>query len=817
MNDDFKTSPVSRRNFLRLTGGAGAGLFVIWSQVACGNAAPAASSAAPSASPSLPSANPAQSGNGAIAANPSISSAASAAAVPASSLSPSAAPSGNGPKKVPVLEFGTLPPVPPPAGNWSYPKDVPQGVDSYLQIGQDGTVTLMTGKMEFGQGIMTGFAQLVAEELDVALNKVKVVMGQTNTTPFDIGTFGSLSTRGTGPTVRAAAAIMHGWLMDLGAAKLGVPAAQLSTKDGSVFVTSDPSKTATYASLANGQKVGKQMDPKNPPTMKDPSKFTMIGKTPQRVDLPDKVQGKAVYGYDARVDGMVYGSVLHVPSIGAKMTNVDTSAAEKAPGVVGVVHDGDFVGLATGRSSQLAAAMAMIKPTWQESPLQVDDKTVFDYMKAHHDQGEYVGTTDPDSAAKAVAGAAKKVSFRVTMPYLSHMPIEPFAALVNAQADKTEVWASTQDPWALQDSIANYLKVSHDKVIVYPLLSGGAFGRSSVWPNVVDVTLEALRLSQGLKKPVRVNWSRADDFMFDRFKPASLIEFQAGIDASGNIVGWKHDLYFARWYPAGQQTYRAAIVGSDNIDVTTIYGKNIQNAAMTAYYADSQFPTLVWRSNGGGVNALARESAVDQLAELAGKDPVAYRLQLLQQNAGDPRLSAVIQAAVKMASWTPGVGSTGKGYGIGATIYDGTYVAEVAQVAVDKSTGKVTVKHIDAAVDCGLCVNPTAAAYQTEGGIVSQGITSTLKEGITFSGGKVTNASFAQYGPATQGDAPSVTVQILQQMDKPMAAIGEPGVVPVSSAVHNAIYDAIGVRVYDLPFTPDRVLAAIKAGPSASG
>ena len=188
---------------------------------------------------------------------------------------------------------------------------------------------------------------------------------------------------------------------------------------------------------------------------------------------------------------------------------------------------------------------------------------------------------------------------------------------------------------------------------------------------------------------------------------------QAGIDASGNIVGWKHDLYFARWFPAGQQTYRAAIVGSDNADVTAVY-KPVQNAAIVAYYADSQFPTLVWRSNGGGVNALARESAMDELAELAGMDPVAYRLKILS-NGGDPRLTNVIQTAVKMANWTPGKGSTGKGIGIGATIYDGTYVAQVAQVTVDQNTGKIQVKHVDAAVDCGLTVNPDAAKYQIDG------------------------------------------------------------------------------------------------------
>ncbi|MGH2364562.1 MAG: molybdopterin cofactor-binding domain-containing protein [Chloroflexota bacterium] len=779
---------LSRRHFLQLTGGAGAGLFVLWSSAACGSVA------VPSASPKASANSPAP-----------VASSAPASAAPAStSASASAAPAG--PVKSMSLDFRPGPPPPaPPAGNYQYPKDRPAGIDSYLQFAPDGGVTLMTGKLEFGQGIQTAFAQIVADELDVPFEKVSVVMGITNKTPFDIGTFGSLSVRATGgPVIRQAAAMMHGWLVQLGASKLGVAPTDVSTKNGSVFVTASPSKSVGYGALAAGQKSGLAMNPKAPVKMKDPASFNYIGKSVPRLDIPFKVNGAMKYGYDAMVPGMKHGVVLRAPSNGATLTSVDTTAASTMPGVKGVVHVGDFVAIAADRMEQARAAVAAIKSTWQENPLPVTDKTIHDYMKAHHDQGGYISDITPDAAQAAAAKAVKKVSIRVTSPYLAHGAIEPMTALVSVQPDKTEVWTSTQDPFTLQDFVANQLKVPHDQVIITPLMSGGAFGRKAY---AQDVVVEALKMSQALKMPVRVNWNRQEEFQLDRFKPATLIELETGLDANNNIAGWYYTIWYADRYPAGQ-VYPQPVIGADNAHVLDVYTKAIPNVASISYFGDSQFPTYVWRSNGGGVNSLAREAALDQLAEAAGMDPISFRAKLLTNS---PRLLAVMQAAVKQANWTPGVGSTGKGIGIGITTYDGTHVAEVAHVTVDKTTGKVQVTHVDVVADVGLAINPDGVKYQMEGGVVSQGITHALKEGITFANGRVTNDSFAQYGPATQLDAPSVTVSVMPNEKDPPSAVGEPGVVPFPAAVSNAIYDAVGVRVLDMPFTPDKVLAAIQA------
>jgi len=338
-------------------------------------------------------------------------------------------------------------------------------------------------------------------------------------------------------------------------------------------------------------------------------------------------------------------------------------------------------------------------------------------------------------------------------------------------------------------------------VIVYPRMSGGAFGRKAI---LTDAEVEAARLSKALGQPVRVNWNRAEEFQFDHFRPAMLVELTAGLDDLGNIVGWDWATHAAAYYPEGtsQATTTGAQWGANVLDMY-----DLPNAQSMFYQSVSPLPPWFWRDNGAPVNALARETAIDELAELAGTDPVSFRERLLVNN---PRLAAVMHAAIEQAGWTPGVGSTGQGIGIALDVSDGTYLAEVARVTVDANTGTVQLKHVDAAIDCGLVVNPDGARCQIEGSIVMQGTSSTLKEEIRFAGGKVLNSSFAEYGPARSLEVPSVNVVFVEDRTLAPGGIGEPAVGGVSAAVSNAIYDAVGVRVRDLPFRPDRVLKALQ-------
>ena len=746
---------ISRRRFLRTSGLAGGGL-VIWMS-AC--------------TPQTPAPGP-------------------TAVPPVSTIAPAAAPNSTAePAPNPAA---TAAPAPAPAQ-----RTIPKDVDAWLKIGPDGTITLSTGKVEFGQGIQTAFGQLVADELDVPFNAVQVIMGSTDRVPYDIGTFGSLSMRATGPLVRQASAEMRQWLLELGAQRLGVSQDALTTANGAVVVTGQPDKSVSYAELASGKLVGRQMSGQAP--LKNPDTFTVVGSDVPRVDIPGKVDGSMKYGYDTTVPGMLHGRMLRPPSAGATLASVDYSQAQGMPGVAGVYRDGDFVGLAAERLDQANAALTTIQATWNEISSPLTHENIYHFLKSTPDQGKVTAAGD---IQQGLARIVKPLSVTVSSPYLAHAQIEPPSSLAQPNADgRLEVWSSTQVPFDLQAAIARALNMNLNNVIVHAVMSGGAFGRK----DITDPGVEAARLAVGLGKPVRVNWNRQEEFQMDWFRPAMRIELQTGLDGDGNIAGWKYALYSAAYYaPIGSKPMLAA--ADAGAHAAGIYG--IPDIQTTFYQSQSPFPVYFWRANGAPVNALARETALDELAQMAGMDPVTFREKLL----GDqPRLAAVMHAVVQKAGWTPSVGQSGQGIGLALDFADGTYVAEVARVAVDQSSGVVHVQHIDVAIDCGLVVNPANARAQAEGGVIAQGVSSTLKEQITFANGKVTNNSYGKYGPLHMDEAPSVDVIFVEDKTQPMQGMGEPAVGPVSAAISNAIYDAIGVRLRDLPLTPAKVQAALQA------
>ena len=675
---------------------------------------------------------------------------------------------------------------------------VPTDVDAYLKIGPDGRISLFAGKVEYGQGIETGFAQLVAEELDVPFDRVNATMGVTNQSPWDTGTSGSASTRITGPVLRQAAAEMHQWLLELGAAKLGLTPDQVSAKNSSVVANNDPKKTVAYAELAAGKASGRST--KGTAPLKDPGQYTIVGQSIPRVDVPHKVNGQMTYGFDAAVPNMVYGKVVRPPSLGATLQSIDFSAAKSMPGVVSVFQDGDFAAIAAERREQAEAAAAAVKAAWQEQNSPYTSENIHDALKTTKDAGQTIGKPGGDVDA-ALSTAAQKISVTVRAPYAAHGQIEPMSSLVHIQPDKTEVWSSTQVPFSVQSAVAQTLNVPAEQVVVYPQMSGGAFGRK----NLTDADVEAARMAKAFGRPVKVSFTREEEFQQDHPRPAILVELTAGLDGQSRLIAWDWATYATAYYPEGAKSPMSsgANAGTNVLDYYAI-----PNVRSMFYQGVAPRPPQYWRANGAPINSLARESAIDELAELAGADPVSFREQLLQ---GQPRLLAVMHAAVQKSGWEPGVGSIGQGYGIGLYFGDGTYVAEVAQVSVDKTSGAVRVKHVDAAVDCGLVVNRAAATEQVEGSIVMQGTSSTLFEELKFAKGKVTNPTFAQYGPLRSVDAPIVDVVFVEDKKQPMQGMGEPAVGASTPAIANAIYDAVGVRMRDLPFTPDKVLAAIKA------
>ncbi|MGC4108375.1 MAG: molybdopterin-dependent oxidoreductase [Thermomicrobiales bacterium] len=689
----------------------------------------------------------------------------------------------------------------------------PTDVDAYLAIDQDGNVTLKTSLVDFGQGIETGFMQIVAEELGTAFEKVSLIMGQVDEVPFNIGTFGSLSTQVSGPIFRSAAATMREWLLDLGAEALGVDRSDVVAENGGVVSKSDPNKQIGFGDLAGGKASSKQIDAKV--TLKDPSTYTIVGQPIPRVHALEKVTGRSKYGIDSALPGMIHAKLVRPPQLGAQLQDIDFSEAEKVPGYVGSFRDGNFAAVVADRYEHAAAAVQAVKATWSEVKTGNTSENIHEVLRSTADAGRPLGaaavgegTPTPVPATPLPAAQTLKLTFQDQ--YVNHAPIEPKAALVNVTADRVDVWASSQTPHGVQAAVAAQLGIDTSKVSVHTLLSGGAFGSKIL----ANPELPAAVLSAHFGKPVKLIWDRSEEFQYAQFRPAMVVDVTTGLTSDGKITSWTYDAYSAAYYPEGAKT--ATDSASDwGADVTEIYSVDVSKS--TLFGGHAPLPPYYWRVNGASTNAFARETTITQLAELAGKDPLSFRLELLDKN---PRMAAVLQAVVDQAGWTPGVGSSGKGFGLACAFDASSYVAQVAQVKIDESTGVISVERVDCVIDCGLIVNPEGVRHQVEGAIVLS-LSPTLKEAITFDNGKVTNPSWAQYNPLHMNEAPrQIEVGFVEDKSNPISGVGEPAVAPVPAAVAAAVYDAVGVWLYEMPFTPDRVLAALqnagKATPAAT-
>lgn len=682
-------------------------------------------------------------------------------------------------------------------------------VDAYLSIDADGNVTLKTSLVDFGQGIETGFLQIVAEELGTAFEKVSAIMGYTDVVPFNIGTFGSLSTQITGPILRTAAATMREWLLDIGAEQLGVDRSDVIAQGGNVVSKSDPNKLVGFGVLAGGKASAQPIN--NDVALKDPSTYTIVGQPIPRVHAVEKSTGRAMYGMDASLPGMVFAKIVRPPQLGAKLQSIDFSEAEKVTGYAGSFRDGDFAAVVADRYEHAVAAVQAVKAVWSEVNTGNTSDNIHELLRSTADGGQPLGVEEVDEGTPTPVPAtpfpmATPLKLTFQDQYVSHSPIEPKNALVNVTADKVEVWASTQSPFSVQAAVATQLGRDASTVSVYPLLSGGAFG-SKITPNP---ELPAAVLSNYFGKPVKLIWGRDEEFQYAQFRPAMVVDVSTGLTDDGRIAGWTYDAYTCAYYPETNE--KPSDSASDwGADVKEIY--NVNAAQTTLFRSQAPLPPYYWRVNGASTNAFAREGAINQLAELAGKDPVTFRLENLTEN---PRMTAVLNKLVEQAGWTPGVGSTGQGIGVGLAFDGNSYIGQIAQVKVDTSTGVISVERVDCVIDCGLIVNPEGVRHQVEGSICLS-LSPTLKEAITFDNGKVTNASWGQYNPLHMNETPRVIeVGFVEDKNNRMSGVGEPAVAPVPAAVAAAVYDAVGVWLYEMPFTPERVLAALQAAGKAT-
>jgi isoquinoline 1-oxidoreductase len=585
--------------------------------------------------------------------------------------------------------------------------------------------------------------------------------------------------------MRAAAAEARGVLVGMASTKLGVPVSQLEVKDGVITDTKNPKNSVSYAQLSKGQKIEKFLDVK--PTVEDYTKFTYVGKSYNHSDANLKVTGQAKYAGDLKMPGMVFARILRPPSHAAKMTTVDVSGAEKVAGTK-VVRDGDFIAVINENRDKADEAIAKIKAEYSFNEVAVNDKSIFEFMlKADSTPRVLQSVGDLETGTKL---CDKTFESEFHDPYLAHTAIETHTALAQLKGDKMTVWASTQSPFGLRDGIVRELGFPVEKVRVITPFVGGGFGGKGEFQQGI----EAARLAKLSGKPVMLVWTREEEFFLDTFHPAGVVKVKSGIDKTGLIKLWDYNLYYS------------GTRGSD-----TLY--DVPNSKTTHFDQKKdapmvhQFGTGAWRAPNNNTNTFARESQIDIMAAAAGMDPVEFRLK----NLKDEKLIACLKAVADKFGYVPGKAPSGRGIGIALGTDAGSWVAHMAEVKVDKSSGKVQVIRIACAQDMGLCVNPEGAKIQMEGCIM-MGLGYTFSEELQFEGGNIKNRNFDTYTIPHFTWLPKIDTVILERNDKPPQGGGEPAIIAIGAVVANAIFDATGARLFSMPMTPDRVLEALKKG-----
>ena len=642
-------------------------------------------------------------------------------------------------------------------------------VDSWLEIDSDGNVTVYSGKVELGTGLRTSLTQIVAEELDVAFERVTMIMGDTALTPNQGVTAGSKSIQVAGPVLRQAAAEARLVLLTRASEQLGVPADDLQIRDGVVSALGDETQSVRYGQLAS-EPFNREVTGEAPE--KPPSSYTLVGESIQRVDIPPKLTGGEAYVQDIRLDGMLHGRVVRpylrtMTGVGATLENFDDSAAREMPGVVQIVRNGNFIGVVAEREEQAIRASQAIEATWTPGdPLPALDQ-IYDLLRempiAEDEGGEIVRNGDVDGG---LAAAAQTVEATYQFPSQAHAMMGPSCAVADVRSDGATIYSQSQNVFNLGATVADLLGLAPEQVHVIFREGAGCYGHSGF----DDAAADAALLSQAVGRPVRVQWMRADEFAWEPKSPPMTMDLRGGIDDQGNVVDWDYEV----WTPTHNTRPRdqASMVLAGQLKDPTGemfevgYGGGDRNAP-TNYSFPNNRVTVHWietpplrpsalRSLGGLANATANELFIDELAAAAGADPVEFRLRHLY----DQRAIDVIQGAADAAGWetrtsgpetaatTTTVGPlTGRGIAFARYETEFAYAAVVAEVEVDPSNGNVRVTRVVVGHDCGLIINPDGLNNQIEGNVI-QGIGRALKEEVTGGDHQVTSLDWSEIGRA---------------------------------------------------------------------
>ncbi len=686
----------------------------------------------------------------------------------------------------------------PPARAQNAPAAAPD-VDSFLAIRADGSVVISTSKVDVGTGLATAFCQTAAEELGIPVERFSVIEGDTATTPNHGGTGGSSGIPRGAADIRRVAATARQALLLLAAKRLNRPASELRIVAGEV-------QGIAVASLIGGRKFSLQVDPNAP--LKDPANYTVVGKPILRADVPAKCTGRHVYLQDHPVPGMLHGRVIRPPAFGAKLLGVDESSIHAIPDTR-VVRLGNFLGVVAKDEWAAVRAAGELKATWSDSQTLPGSQGLESYLRGAAVERDQPVASRGDVAA-ALPTAAKQLSATYYWPFQSHASLAPSCAVADVRESATTIWSSTQNPFGLRANLAKVFGIAQEKIRVVYMDASGSYGTNGG----EDAAADALLLSRAVGQPVRVQWMRHDEHGWDPKGPAQLLDVRAGIDAAGNIVAWQTEM----WLPGGPAGDRA-LVGPDLAGIAQGHG---QNAGAMTLNADPPYATANLRvvshalketplrlSNlrapGKIANVFAVESFTDELAAAAGMDPVAFR----RRGLTDPRALAVLDRAAAMIEWQPRSspnpraesGNLRIGRGIAYMRYKQAenYVAMAMEVAVDRA-GKIAVRRVACAHDCGLIVNPDGLRNQVEGNIL-QTLSRTLHEEVKFDRSRVTSVDWASYPVLTFPEAPAVEVALINRPDQPSYGAGEAAATPVAAALANAVFDATGVRLRAVPFS----------------
>ena len=649
-------------------------------------------------------------------------------------------------------------------------EELPQEIDAWLHIGEKGEITAFTGKVEVGQNIRTSLAQAIAEELRVPVGSIGLVMGDTKLVPYDMGTFGSLTTPVMNLQLRRVSAAAREALIAMAAKQWNVDATGLKATDGKVL-DNLAKHSATYSELVKGQQIT-QMLPAEEPLI-SPAKWTVAGQPLHKAGGREFVTGAHQYPSDITRPGMLYGKVIRPIAFRATLVSADTRAAETRPGII-VVRDGDFLAVAAPSSLEAEKAAAAIRAEWRTEP-QSSSRELFAYLKEHQEKpepGENYRFVSGD-VGPIFATAEHKISSTYNINYIAHAPLETRAAVAEWSGDQLTVWTGTQRPFGVRNELAMAFHIPEDNVrVLMPDMGSGYGGK-----HTGDAAVEAARLARAAKKPVKVVWTREEEFTWAYFRPGGVIEITSAVSTGGKITAWEFHNYNSG--TAGYRTYY-----------------DIPNQKIEFHPVDSPLRQGSYRGLAATANHFAREVHMDELAAAVKLDPLEFRLK----NLKDERLRAVFERGGREFGWS-GPRQANRGFGVGGGFEKRGYVATFVEVALNHETGQIKILRVLTAFDCGAVVNPDGLRNQIVGANI-MGLGGAAFEAIEFQNGRIVNNAFSKYRVPRFQDVPPIETVLIDRKDKEPVGAGEAPIVGIAPAIANAVFAVTGERLRDMPMGP---------------